>query len=419
MKKVSISPQATPVKIVSPRGMTLITRENHATPIVSFCVYFPGGMLHEDKSNQGITHLMQRLLIKGARDRTSEEIAGELEFLGAYLSPFTRKEALGVSMSAVSKHFLRCLQIFADCMLEPRFDEEELEKEKKNIVIEIEKRKDDILNYCLELCEEGLFGDNPYGFSIIGRKESVERITRDDVMQWHRNFYTPERMVFALVGDIRTRVMQEKTLEAFRDFEHHPSMAPPPFHMTPVMKRTTVQEEREKKQVAISLGFLAPPLNSKEYFAFKVLDYLLSGMGSRLFINLRDKEGLAYMVSSSYTPRREFGFFKTYMQTGPDKKDRAIEGLVRELEHLKEEEPGKEEIDRTKHYMLGLNEISMQKKWAQASKLAFFELMGMGFDFIDRYPAMIKRVPPKEVARVARKYLDTENVTCSMIAPKA
>jgi zinc protease len=409
----------TPVKITTPDGTTLVTRENHSTPIVSFCVYFAGGVLHEDTNTHGITHLMQRLLMKGARDRTAEEIAGEIEFLGAYLSPFTRKEALGVSMSAVSKHFLRCLEIFADCILHPRFDEEELEKEKKNIIIEIEKRKDDILNYCLELCEEGLLGNNPHGFNIIGRKESVERITRDDIIQWHRNFYTPESMILSIVGDIKTKVMQEKSLEAFRDFKHHATSPPPPFQKIPVMKRTTVKEEREKKQVAISLGFLAPPLNSKEYFPFKILDYMLSGMGSRLFINLRDREGLAYMISSSYTPRREFGFFKTYMQTSPEKKDKAIDGLLRELEKLKEEEPGKEEIARTKHYMLGLNEISMQKKWAQASKLAYFELMGMGYDFIDRYPVMIKKVPPHEVARVARKYLDTKNFTCSMIVPKA
>ncbi len=407
-----------PVKIDAPSGYGIVTRENHSTPIISFCVYFPGGALHETAENQGITALMQRLLIKGTVSRSAEEVARELEFLGAYLSPFTGKEAFGLSMSAVSKHFYPGVEIFADCILNPRFTEEELEKEKRNILIEIERRKDDTLNYCLERCDGELFGDNPYGFTLIGRKESVSRITRDDILKWHQCFYRPERMILSLVGDVKTRIVQERFLHAFSTFKGNCFAPPPEFSKKLEMEKKSVVEEREKRQVVIVLGFLAPPLVSDEYFPFKVLDYLLSGMGSRLFINLRDREGLAYVVSSSYSPRKNFGSFKSYMQTSPDKQERALKGLLRELDTLKDEGPSLEEVERTKHYMLGLHEIALQKKWAQASKMAFYELMGLGTDFLDKYPDRIKKVTASQVLKVARKFLDTERVTCSMIVPK-
>jgi len=412
------TPGNEPVKIVAPSGYEIITRENHSTPIVSFCVYFPGGALHETADNHGITSLMQRLLIKGTSSRSAEEVAKELEFLGAYMSPFTGKEAFGLSMSAVSKHFYPGVEIFADCILNPRFTEEELEKEKRNVLIEIERRKDDTLNYCLEKCDEGLFGCNPFGFNLIGHKESVAGITRDDILKWHSCFYRPDRMVLSLVGDVKTRIVQEQFLNVFSSFSVNGLLPPPEFGRKAEMEKKTTVEERDKRQVVIVLGFHAPPLVSEEYFPFKVLDYLLSGMGSRLFINLRDREGLAYVVSSTYSPRKDFGSFKSYMQTSPDKRERALGGLIRELETLKEEGPTVEEVERTKNYMLGLHQIAQQKKWAQASKIAFYELMGLGTDFLDRYPARIKKVTAPQVLKVARKYLDTERATCSMIVPR-
>lgn len=420
MKKRLQSLNVAPVKVKIPNGMTIITKENHSTPIVSFCVYFPGGVFYEDKSNMGITYLMQRLLIKGTKNRNARQIADEIEFLGAYLSPFTGKEALGISMSSVSKHFWDGVKIFVDCIMNPLFDERELEKEKRNILIEIDKRKDDVLNYCLEICDEKLFENNPYGNNVIGTKESVSKISREDIVRWHRYFYKPENMVIALVGDIQAKIVENKFLKAFDDFKSYASMPEigKNHFIEPEMEKKLVIEKREKKQVTISLGFIAPSLKSPLYFPFKVLDYLLSGMGSRLFISLRDTQGLAYLVNSSYTSRKYSGNFKTYMQTSIDKKEKALDGLLKELNLLKKDIPPEEEIERVKMYMLGLNEISMQKKWAQASKLAFYELMDLGYDFLDRYPGLIKKVKPIQVLDVARTYLDTEKFTCSMILPK-
>jgi zinc protease len=412
------NPRMDLVKVVTPLGSTLVTRENHATPIVSFCVYFPGGVLHETRENHGITSLMQRLLIKGTRKRTAREMADELEFMGAYLSPFTGKESLGVSMSAVSRHFYRGVEIFADCIMHPRFDEDEFERERRNLIMEIEKRKDDMLNHCLEMCEEGLFGANPYGANLIGSKESLGKLKRSDIVHWHHAFYAPERMVLSLVGDTKTEEVHKRFAEVFEHFRHYDVVPPPEFQMTPVMEKKMVTEKREKRQVAISLGFLAPALISAEYFPFKVLDYLLSGMGSRLFINLRDIQGLAYVVNSSYSARTQFGSFKAYMQTSADKRERALEGLIHELEEVKRSIPSDEEVERVKNYMLGLHEIAMQKKWSQASKLAFYELVGLGYEFLEEYPEGVRKVTAAQVQKVAEHYLDTSRATCAMITPK-
>ncbi|MDQ7822981.1 MAG: pitrilysin family protein [Candidatus Eremiobacteraeota bacterium] len=411
---------ATPdsMKIMTPSGSTVVTQENHSTPIVSFCVYFPGGVIYEDPSNQGITYLMQRLLIKGTRKRTAEEIAGEIEYLGATLHPFTGKEAFGASMQAVSRHFSHALELFAECLMDPRFPEEELEKEKINLILEIENKKDDILSHCMDLCEERLFDNSPYGFDIIGKPGSIKHITRRDVVQWHRRFYAPGRMVFTLVGDVKTRDAIKKIADAFKGFRTYHGSLEKPRIMPPERVMKHVSEERDKRQVALCLGFPAPSLLSHDYFPFKVLDYLLSGMGSRLFITLRDIEGLAYLVSSTYTARRHFGCFKAYMLTSLEKKDRALAGLLRELKALTEEAPSPEEVERVKHYMIGLHEISLQRKSSQASLRAFYELAGLGHDFVERYPRRVRRVKGEQIRQVAQKFLDTERFTCSMIAPK-
>ncbi len=117
-------------------------------------------------------------------------------------------------------------------------------------------------------------------------------------------------------------------------------------------------------------------------------------------------------------PRMRFGSFKAYMQTSLEKKEKAVIGLLNELEKLKKEEPATEEIERVKKYMLGLHEIAMQKKWAQASKLAYYDLMGLGYDFLEQYPKRIKRVTRRQVLKAAQEYIDTEKYTCAMIVPR-
>lgn len=398
-------------------GIRIITKENHSTPIVSFCAFFSGGVRAEKKELNGISHLTQRMLLKGTKTRSAEEIARRLEYLGATFTPFTAKDTFGCSMNVLSKHFEEGLEIFADCILNPVFFAEEVEKERKNILLEIAQKKDESFSYCLELCEEALFDGHPYGFPVLGREASVSSLKRGDLVRWHEELYHPSRMVIALVGDIRRREVEKKIMERFyylQKSEKKVKFLPPP---PPLKKEKILKETREKRQVVFSLGFQAPSVNDKDYFAFDVLTHVLAGMGSRLFIELRDKKGLAYSVSASYDARADAGVFKSFIGTSVEQKDKAHEAMLAELEKIKMKKVPSEELERAKKYMLGLYEISLQRNQSQACRYAYLELLGGGYEMLERYPLRIKEVTSEEVLEAAEKYIDTKKFAKSILLP--
>lgn len=411
--------KARPEKAVSPNGITIITKENHSTPTVSFCAYSPGGVRMETEKNHGISHLMQRLLLKGTLSRKADDIAKELEFLGSRMTPFVGKCYVGCSMTVLSKHFDRGLSIFADCLLNPAFVEEEMEKERRSILVEIEERKDDIISYCLEMADSLLFRAHPYRLSLQGEARSLQRINRDDLQCWHQNFYVPERMVLALVGDIKSDEATRKLMAAFNEFqgEGHRLLKSPTKKITLREPRVRV-EKRKRRQVAVTVGFLAPGMAEQESFAFDVINYILSGMGSRLFVNLRDRLGLAYLVNSSYEPMPEVGAFKIYMGTSMERLQDARKALLREIKALRDISVGEEELERTKRYILGMHEISLQKNISQASRYAYYEMMGLGFSWVDLYPERIRMTTSRQVRNAAREYLNPRENVWALIIPR-
>lgn len=411
--------EAPPVEVVrAPNGLTFILKENHATPIISLALYTRGGFASEDEARQGITGFMQRLLMKGTATRDADTIADELESLGASMSPFTGKDVLGASLSSLSRHFPAALEVFTDCLLRPSMPPDNVARERQIIISDIEKRKDDTLSYCLERCERVLFEGHPYCFPISGCAESLSAVTVDDLQAWHARTYRADRVVAALVGDFETARARELLLEAFAGLpsadEALPGHAPP----RPFEGLREIRETRDKRQVAVALGFHAPPFPHPDYPAFDVLDHVLSGMGSRLFIELRDRQGLGYVVSSSFDSRLEVGGFKMYIATSEDRRERAREAMLEQLRLLRDEAVGDEEMARTRQYMLGLNEIALQRNGAQASRLAYYEIMGLGWRLLDAYPALIAGVQGSDVQRVARRYLDLErHAVAEILAP--
>lgn len=407
---------APPVEMIeASSGLRMIFKENHSTPIVSLVAYVRGGVFAECERHQGITAFMQRVLMKGTSGRDAEAVAVELESLGASMSPFTGKDVFGASLTTLARHFPKALDVFADCLLRPAMPAEAVSRECRLIVSDLERRKDDSLSYCLERCEEVLFEGHPYRFPISGRAASLGNITPEDLCAWHAELYRSDRMVLALVGDFETARAHALLLDAFGGLP--PAARPlPSYGSCPRLDGLReIAETRDKRQVAVALGFHAPPFGHADYPAFDVLDHLLSGMGSRLFIELRDKQGLGYVVSSHFDSRVDVGSFKVYLATSEERRERARQALLEQLARLREEPIDDEEMARTREYMRGLHEIALQRNGAQASRLAWYEAMGAGWRQMDNYPALVEQVSVSDVGRVARTYLDPERHAVSQI----
>jgi zinc protease len=399
----------------APSGATFIIKENHSTPIVSLALYVRGGVRAEDGSNAGITNFMQRMLMKGTERRSAEEIAGELEFLGASMAPFTGKDVFGATLTSLSKHFPQALGIFADCLHRPVFPESEAANERRVIISDIDKRRDDTLSHCLELCERALFEGHPYRFPITGQKESLEGLGTAALAAWHARFHAPSQMVVALVGDVEAGPAREMLEATFGVSGGATTPLPPYPPLAPLDRVRSVSDVRDKRQVAVALGFHGPAFGHDEYHGFDVLDHVLSGMGSRLFIELRDRQGLGYVVNCHFDSRHDVGAFKIYIGTSEERRERAREAMIEQLVRLREEPVGAEELERTQQYMLGLYEIALQRNGAQASRLAYYEIMGPGWRLLDEYAQRVRSVTSDDILRIARTWLDPARCAVSQI----
>ncbi|MBI2267806.1 MAG: insulinase family protein [Armatimonadetes bacterium] len=404
-------------KVVLGNGLTLLIRSNHSTPIVAFQAYLRGGVRSELPSRSGLTHFTQRTLIKGTQTLTAQELAEETENLGSFLHSFTGKDTFGLSMTLLSKYVERGAEILADCIRNPRFDPEEVGKERNLIVAQIERNRDEFPHYTMDLCEKVIFARHPYRLSLFGEIETIGNLGRDDLIQWHKRYYVPWNLVIAVVGDIKADRAISVFDKAFGGFAGGPVHDKEPVREAPAKKARELIEERDKKQVSLVLGFRAASLGSPDYFACQVLNAVLSGMGSRLFIELRDKQGLAYSISSLYEARLDYGVFKAYMGTSPEQEVQAKEGLLIELNKVRQKTVGKDELDRARKYMLGLYEISLQRNSSQAARYALYEILGVGYHFLDEYPARVKEVTARQVKTAAEKYLDTDHPCIALVRP--
>ena len=183
-------------------GIRYVIQENHTTPTVAVCVYMPGGCLPETGKNNGISLLCQRMLLKSSKKRKWDVILEELEFLGARLSPSSGKDVCGIKLDILSRYFSEGMKITAECVLSPGFRASEINREKKYIFSETEKRKDELVGRASDLCDKLLFAGHPYRFSLMGETETVRGVSKEDLTAWHNGLYRPDRMVIAVCCDI-------------------------------------------------------------------------------------------------------------------------------------------------------------------------------------------------------------------------
>ncbi|MCD6310080.1 MAG: insulinase family protein [Candidatus Eremiobacteraeota bacterium] len=283
-------------------GIRYVIQENHTTPTVSLCIYMVGGNILEKRSNHGISILCQRMLLKSSKYRRWDTILDELEYLGARLSPSTGKDVSGIKLEVLSRYFPEGVRIMAECVLSPGFRSSEFNREKKNLLVEIKKRQDELVARASDLCDKSLFAGHPYRFPLIGDVETVKRLKREDLAKWHQGIYRPDRMVIAVCGDVRPDLVRDVLEEYFGIYS--PSGEAMELVSKKLRKRKSpdiLKEKRKKRQASLCMGFIGPKLASSDYYAFSVLNQVLSGMGSRLFIVIRDELGLAYMVQSVYS----------------------------------------------------------------------------------------------------------------------
>ena len=405
-------------KISLSNGLTVLIREVPEVPTIAVRLVFPGGVRYENEKTNGLFNFLSKAWTKGTKARSAQGIAELIEGMGGNINGFSGQNTFGLQGRFLSQNFDKGLALFAEILLTPKFPPEEIEKLRPLILAQLKRQDDYMPGVAVREFRRLLFTPHPYGMNPLGKASVVQTISSKELLETYSDFVMPDRGVLSIVGDVRTEEIISNIDTALRGWsvkaESVLSTPPEPDSLT-APRFLTLKKERQ--QVHIVLGFPGTTFNSPDRYALEVLNAILSGQGGRLFSNLRDKESMAYSVTSFLGLGLDYGSFAFYIACAPEKKDRALKGLWREIYNIREESVNDDELERAKRWLIGSYEIGLQTNGAQAMDMALNELYGLGFNFTSRHVREIDKVTPDQVIEMAEKFLNADEYVLVRVGP--
>jgi predicted Zn-dependent peptidase len=393
------------VRHVLPNGLVVLVREDPGVGVVAASLLVRTGSAFEAPETAGVTNFLHRVMLRGTKRHSALALAEAAEELGGSLDALGDVEYAEVRGTAIAGHWEALLGLVADVVLEPTLTAAEVEKERTLILGQLQTRADQPFPRAFDTALADVYGGHPYAWPALGRPESVKRLTREALAQRYAAAYHADRMVLAVAGNApRARVVAV----AERLFKRLPGAASPPVppaaEAAPRAERRLV--ERDARQAQVLVGFLAPPLTHPDYAAMRVLGAVLGGgMSSRLFVELRDRRGLAYSTGVLTTNRTGPSLFLPYLGTAPANAEAALAGVLAEVGRLRRDRVEERELARARAWLLGNLAMDQRTSVRHAWYLAFFELVGGGWDWPERYARAVEAVSVADLARVAERYL--------------
>ncbi|MCW5555272.1 MAG: insulinase family protein [Verrucomicrobiae bacterium] len=408
-------------KVELPSGLRLLIKEDHRLPFVEFRAVFQGGVLMENPANNGATQLLAKLLLKGTATRTAEEIATEIESVGGSIDSYGGNNSFGVNVEVLSSDFAAGLELLSDALLNPVFPASALEREREIQLAGIRAQKDELLKSASKAMRRALFGEAGYGLDPLGSEASVERIQVADLKTIHRELATPANCVLAIYGDVTPREVKLAVERAFAKWKPA-RLTTDQLIKSQSVELTTIKrvsETRDKKQAVLVIGFPGTTLCAEDRHALDLLQEACSDLGSRLFLRVREKLGLAYYVGAQNFVGLVPGFFAFYAGTEPEKAALVESEMLKEAALLRSEGLTAEELQRAKAKLIGQKKIARQDLGSLAMTTALDELYGLGFGYTDAEDAKLEAVTLEDVKRAAQLYLRSDAFVVALVKPEA
>jgi zinc protease len=392
----------------------LILKQRRSAPLVSLGLYSTGGSIAEPPASAGITALMARTSVRGTRRRNAHQLAVATEALGASISPGAGTDLIDWSISLPSRHLRPGLQLLLEAALEPTFPAAEAERERRLLLADIDQIRDDMHQYPLRLALSTAFAGHPYGLSLEALENGLRTIGAEGLSEWHRQRVLRGAPHIFIVGDVEdadaTAALCADLVSGLLDDADGFTPDTPGWH-GPAER----VESRDKAQTAIAFAFAGPPRNHPDVFPLQVLSSAISGLGGRLFEELRSKLSLAYSVSAGPMPRWLGGAFVAYIGTGPEREAEARAALLRELARTAAEPLPADDLERAQRYMVGTWQIRQQTNGSQLGDLAWALLLGGGLSEIREHEARIRAVTAEMVQQAAARWLLPDRVVTGIV----
>lgn len=407
-----VSENKTTQKYELSNGTTILFTPNTSNEIVAINILAKGGNFVQDKF--GVSNLTASTMLKGTKKYSSLELAETLEDNGIKIAPGARSDAFSVTVLTTKNEYEKTLSLLSEIINNATFPDYEIEKVKNDKLNSIKQSRDIPLQVAIEEYKHLIFDGTPYSNSTHLLEKNIPLISRADIVKYYNKIFAPQNIVVSINGNVD----KDQTIKAFSTM--FKSTSEEKFAFTPHIQeikpvtaaRESIKEAPDTNTDWIFLGWQVSGLNNKkDYATLQVIDSLLgTGMSSRLFKNLRDQEGLAYQLGSSYSANALKGAFLVYIGTNPQTLEKSQKMLMAEINKLKTEFVGTKELQEAKDKLLGHFIISQETNLDKASTIGWFETAGTGYGFTDEYEKLINAVTESDIIEVANKYFNNNYV---------
>jgi zinc protease len=403
-------------------GLTVVVSAKHKLPVASISVRFKVGSVDDPEDKAGLAAMTARLLDKGTPQRTAAAIADELDFLGARLEARPGGTGSTVSFSLLAQDVERGLELLADLLQRSRFDADELERERAQILSEIHQQRVDPGQVVWEVFRETLYAGHPLHRPSTGYAYTVPRITREDIVAFHERFYVPNNAIVVMVGAIpeaRMLALIERYLGAWPARPLEPRALPQPAPTTGKQVRIV---DMEVNQSYVQLGHLSVRRADPEFAAIRAMNYILGGgeLVSRLTASIREQQGLAYAVASEFVGGGQFpGFFFVELQTNIPTTSQALKSLFAVVESMRQTPVTPEELSDMKRYYEGSLPGRAETYEQVTELLSDREFFGLPDGYWEAEIRHIQQLTAQDIQRLARRYLDTDNFVLAIVSERA
>lgn len=405
-------------KIILENGLRIITVPKPDSLATTFLVLVEAGSKYETKDINGISHFLEHMCFKGTAKRPRAiDIVSELDSLGSSYNAFTGQEYTGYWAKAQPKHFDKILDIISDMYLNPLFVQSEIDKEKGVIIEEINMYEDLPMRRVQELFLSLLYGDQPAGWDIAGRKEVIQKITSEDFINYRKKHYLPQSTIIVVAGNFDEKDVIEKIKNQLSGIG---------LGQKSSKEKTKEQQEKpeilikykESDQTHLVLGVRAFDIFDKRKHAIQILsDILGGGMSSRLFQKIRDEMGVAYYIRAEADLFTDHGFFTASAGVDNKRLEEVIKEILEEFKKIADISVGKKELQKAKDHILGNLMLSLETSDELASFYGGQEILTQKLFTPQELAEKIQAVKAEEIQEVAKDIFQNNKLNLALIGP--
>src|SRR6202522_3966685 len=397
-----------------PNGLTIITEQMQHIRSASIGIWIKTGSRDEDAQWNGISHFVEHMVFKGTKHRSAEDIARQVDSIGGNMDAFTAKECICFNVKILDEHLPIAMDVLSDLVLNPTFDVKDISRE-RGVILEEIKMDEDSPDYLVhEIFTQNFWRDHPLGKPILGTKDTVKTFERDPVLGFYGQRFAPGNLIICAAGNLKHEQFVELVAKHFQ----HMSPVKNGFHspQPKIVPRIIMRNKKALEQVQICVGVPSHPIAHEKRHASYILNTLLGGgMSSRLFQNIRERQGLAYSIYSDLNPYRDTGCMAVYVGTSLASAAKVVKSVVTEFRNLKNMPVPEEELRRSKDQLKGSLMLSLESSTARMSNLARQEMYFDHFQDLDELIEKIEAVTVEDLQNLAQEFFKTESVAVTAL----